>query len=106
MGINNEDGNEAELGADRIGDIFRMPVKVGNSSVFAGTAVEFMKSMYYGIKGHIGFKTNSMERALAYLRNNGVEIIEESIRTDPKGKLVSAYLTEEIGGFAVHIVRK
>ncbi len=106
VGINNEDGNEAELGADRIGDIFRMPVKVGNSSVFAGTAVEFMKSMYYGIKGHIGFKTNSMERALAYLRNNGVEIIEESIRTDPKGKLVSAYLTEEIGGFAVHIVRK
>lgn len=106
VGINNENGEQAEKGAGSIGDIFRMPVKVGNSSVFAGTAVEFMKTMFYGTKGHIGFKTNSMERALAYLKNSGVEIIEESIRTDAKGKLVSAYLKDEIGGFAVHIVRK
>lgn len=106
VGVNNQSGEEAESGANNIGDIFRLPVKVGNSSVFAGTAVEFMKTMYYGTKGHIGFKTNSMERALEYLKNSGVEIIEESIRTDDKGKLVSAYLKEEIGGFAVHIVRK
>ena len=106
VGVNNENAEEAESGANKIGDIFRMQVKAGNSSVFAGTAVEFMKSMYYGTRGHIGFKTNSMERALAFLRNNGVGIIEESIRTDAKGKLVSAYLKEEICGFAVHIVRK
>lgn len=106
VGINNEDSEQAEAGADRIGGIFRMPVKAGNSSVFAGGAVEFMKSMYYGTKGHIGFKTNSMERALAYLSDIGAEVIEESIRTDAAGKLVSAYLKEEIGGFAVHIVRR
>lgn len=106
VGVNNENGEQAEIGAGSIGDIFRLPVKVGNSSVFAGTAVEFMKTMYYGTKGHIGFKTNSMERALAYLKNSGVEIIEESIRTDDKCKLVSAYLKDEIGGFALHIVRK
>lgn len=106
VGVNNETADEAQNGADRMGEIFRLPVKVGNSSIFTGTAVEFMKTMFYGTKGHIGFKTNSMERALAYLRNNNIEIIEESIRTDDKGKLVSAYLKEEIGGFAVHIVRK
>ena len=36
----------------------------------------------------------------------GIEVIEESIRTDAAGKLVSAYIKQEIGGFAVHIVRK
>jgi len=106
VGINNENGQEAENSANVMGDIFRLPVKVGNSSVFSGTAVEFMKTMFYGTKGHIGFKTNSMERALAYFKNSNIEIIEESIRTDDKGKLVSAYLKEEIGGFAVHVVRK
>ena len=65
-----------------------------------------MKKMFYGTHGHIGFKTNSVARALAYFENNGIEVIEESIRTDANGKLVSAYIKQEIGGFAVHIVRK
>jgi len=76
VGINNENGQEAENSANVMGDIFRLPVKVGNSSVFSGTAVEFMKTMFYGTKGHIGFKTNSMERALAYFKNSNIEIIE------------------------------
>lgn len=106
VGVNNDSEDEAKGGADVLGDIFRMPVKVGNSSIFTGTAVEFMKSKYYGEKGHIGFKTNSVYRALEYFKNNGVEVIEESIRYDDKGKLVSAYLKQEVCGFAVHIVRK
>lgn len=106
VGVNNETSDEALNGANSIGDIFRMPVKVGNSSIFAGSAVEFMKTVYYGTRGHIGFKTNSMSRALAYLKNNEIAIIEDSIRIDDKGKLVSAYLKDEVCGFAVHIVRK
>ena len=106
VGVNNETAAEAQSGAEKMGEVFRLPIKVGNSSIFAGSAVEFMKTMFYGTKGHIGFKTNSMERAMACLRNSGIEFIEESIRTDDNGKLVSAYLKEEIGGFAVHIVRK
>ncbi len=106
VGINNQNGEEALVGAEKMADTFRLPLKVGNSSNFAGTAVEFMKTMYYGTKGHIGFKTNSMSRALAYFEANHIEVIEESIRRDDKGKLVSAYLKDEIGGFAVHIVRK
>lgn len=106
VGVNNENEDTAKNGADIIGNIFRLPVKVGSSSIFTGTAVEFMKTMFYGTKGHIGFKTNSMPRALAYLKNNDIEIIEDSIRTDANGKLVSAYLKDEVCGFAVHIVRK
>lgn len=106
VGINNQTADEAISGANTIGSIFGFNVKEGNSSVFSGTAVEFMKFNYYGTKGHIGFKTNSMQRALDYLKNNEVEIIEESIRYDDNGKLVSAYLRQEVNGFAVHIVRK
>lgn len=106
VGVNNQTADEAKNGADTLGSVFRLPVKVGNSSIFTGTAVEFMKSIYYGTKGHIGFKTNSMQRALDYFKNNEIEVIEDSIRYDDKGKLVSAYLKQEICGFAVHIVRK
>lgn len=106
VGINNENEETAISEAEKLAHIFRMPVKVGNSSVFTGTAAEFMKKMFYGTHGHIGFKTNSVARALAYFKNNGIEVIEESIRTDAAGKLVSAYLRQEIGGFAVHVVRK
>ena len=106
VGVNNEDKDQAGASANVLGSIFGLPVKVGNSSTFAGTAVEFMHTQYYGTNGHIGFKTNSMERALAYLKKNNIEVIEESIKKDAAGKLVSAYLKDEIGNFAVHIVRK
>ncbi len=106
VGVNNQDSDEALKGAQKMADTFRFPVKVGNSSIFTGTSVEFMKTIFYGSKGHIGFKTNSMARALAYFKANNIEIIEDSIRKDNNGKLVSAYLKDEIGGFAVHIVKK
>lgn len=106
VGINHDDEASAINSAQTIGDIFRMPVKVGNSSVFSGTAVECMKMQFHGAKGHIGFKTNSVQRALDYFKNNNIEVNEETIRYDNKGKLVSAYLKAEVGGFAVHIVRK
>lgn len=106
VGINNEDGETALAGAEKMSETFRLTTKVGNSSIFSGTAVEFMKTMFYGTKGHIGFKTNSMARALEYFKANGIEVIEESIRRDDGGKLVSAYLKDEIGGFAVHIVKR
>lgn len=106
VGINNADADTALGESEKLANIFRLPLKVGNSSIFTGTAAEFMKTMFYGTNGHIGFKTNSVARALAYFENNDIEIIQESIRKDEKGKLVSAYLKNEIGGFAVHVVRK
>ena len=106
VGINNADADIALGESEKLANIFRLPLKVGNSSIFTGTAAEFMKTMFYGTNGHIGFKTNSVARALAYFENNDIEIIQESIRKDEKGKLVSAYLKNEIGGFAVHVVRK
>lgn len=106
VGINMKDAATAQSCAGQLASLFRMPVKVGNSSTFAARAVEFMHTEYYGEKGHIGFFTNSVARALAYYRCQGIAIREESVRRDAAGRLVSFYLQDEIGGFAVHVVRR
>jgi len=106
VGINNDTPEIAQDGARRMGEVFRMPVKVGNSSTFTAKAVEFMHTNFYGTRGHIGFFCNSLPRALAYYRNQGIAVREESIRKDASGKMVSFYLQDEINGFAVHVVRR
>ena len=107
VGINAENEEEAVKAANRFAFIFGMPAKVGNSSVFAGKAVEVMKTPYLGKNGHIAVKTNYIERAVNYLENVlGVEFNEESAKRDEKGTLKAIYLKEEIGGFAVHLVQK
>ncbi len=106
IGINHANEDEALKTADSFCDLFRLPVKVGSSSIFAGTAVECMKSKYYGERGHIGFLTNSTLRAKAFFVQNGVKIREDTIRLDQNGKIISFYFEEEIMGFAVHVVRR
>ena len=106
-GINAENEEEAKKAAARFSFIFGMPAKDGNSSVFAGSAVEVMKSPYLGKNGHIAIRTNYIERAINYLESVlSVEFNEESAKRDAKGVLKAIYLKEEIGGFAVHLVQK
>ena len=107
VGVNAENEEEAVKAANRFAFIFGMPAKVGNSSVFAGSALEVMKTPYLGKNGHIAVKTNYIERAVNYLSIVlGVEFNEESAKRDAKGNLKAIYLKEEIGGFAIHLVQK
>lgn len=107
IGINAESGEEAEKTADRFAQIFDLPVREGNTSVFAGTALEVMKSPYLGKCGHIAVRTNYTERAVNYLSTvMGIAFREESAKRDGGGNLKAIYLEEEIGGFAVHLVQK
>lgn len=105
VGINCRNEEEACGVAGRFEDIFGFPKKVGNSSVFAGTAVEAMKEPYLGAKGHIAVGTSDMEGAVKYLEENGVEL-DMSTAKYKDGKMSAVYLKEEIGGFAVHLVQK
>ena len=107
VGINAENDEEAQKAANRFAFLFGMPAKAGNSSIFAGTAVEVMKTPYLGKNGHIAIRTNYIERAINYMVSVlGVEFDEESAKRDAKGALKAIYLKEEIGGFAVHLVQK
>lgn len=106
VGINAANEEEAIAAANMFGTLLNMPVRSGNSSIMAGSAVEVMKSPYLGKNGHIGIKTNSVLRAKRHLENRGIRFNEGSAKTDAKGKLVAVYIEDEIAGFAVHFVQK
>ena len=84
---------------------FGFSVKEGNSSNFAGSGVEVMKSPYLGKNGHIAVKTNSIPRAAAELAKNGFTLDEATAKYKGE-KMVAVYLKQEFGGFAVHLLQK
>jgi len=105
VGINCADEKEAESTADTFENFFGMSKKVGSSSIFAGTAIEAMKSPFRGESGHIAIATNNVSRAVAYLENQGAEFDMSTAKYDGE-KLTVIYLKNEISGFAVHLVKK
>lgn len=106
IGINGESKEEGMATAQWFADRFGFTAKEGGRSNFAATYVECCNQKFPGKFGHIGIFTLSPERALAYFQAKGIPLREEFKNVDVKGNLVSIYLEEEIGGFAVHIVKK
>lgn len=104
VGINCENEDEAKDTTAKFAKMFGWEQKVGNSSVFAGTAVECMKSPFKGARGHIAVSTNSLRRAVYQLNAMGVEteLSADEIGADTK----AVYLKGEFSGFAVHLVEK
>lgn len=105
VGINCQEESEADRVADRFSSLFGYKKKVGNSSIFAGSIVEAMKTPYLGKNGHIAIGTNHVLRAVNYLESQGVEFDMETAKYKG-GQMIAIYLKEEIGGFAVHLVQK
>ncbi|MBO5340557.1 MAG: bifunctional 4-hydroxy-2-oxoglutarate aldolase/2-dehydro-3-deoxy-phosphogluconate aldolase [Oscillospiraceae bacterium] len=105
VGINTPDGDTALEVADSYDKVFGFGVKDGNSSAFAGSGIEVMKSMYLGKSGHLAVRTNHIGRAVAHLEKNGFAVDMNTAKY--KGdKLMAVYLKDEIGGFAVHLLQK
>ena len=100
VGINCKNEVEAQRAAKTLCAFFGFDYKPGNSSIFAGGAVECMKAPYLGENGHIAIATNNLDRAIYHLSRQGVEF-DESTRK-PK----AIYLKGEVGGFALHLVQK
>jgi 2-dehydro-3-deoxyphosphogluconate aldolase/(4S)-4-hydroxy-2-oxoglutarate aldolase len=106
IGINENDENQAAETAKTFSDMFGFAYKPGSSSIFAGSFVEVMKTPYLGANGHIAIRTNYIDRAVNYLKSNGIKFRDGSEKYNDKGKLAAVYLENEIGGFAVHLVQK
>ena len=104
VGINCETSDEAGATADWFFKTFGLATRETPISFFAGAAVETMKSPSFGANGHIGIAANSAARAAYHLQRQGVEF--RAFKCAPDGTLIAAYLTEEIGGFAVHLCPK
>lgn len=106
VGINADNEQDALKAAKMFEALFGFAANVGNSSVFAGKYIEVMKTPYLGKNGHIAIATNNVTRATAYLARQGFAFNQDSLKTDAKGKPVAIYLSDEIAGFAVHLVQK
>lgn len=106
VGINCKDEQEADSVASRFEDIFGFTKSNKTSCIFAGTAVEVMKTPGLGEKGHIAIQTNYLDRAINYLESQGYAFNPDSAKFNAKGEMTALYLTEEIGGFAVHLLQK
>ncbi len=105
IGINSADEEEAEKTAKTLCALFDLEYKPGNSSIFAGSEFEVMKSMGRGTHGHIAIATLNVDRAVYHLSRAGASFDESTRKSDDKGTKV-IYLDGEFGGFAIHLVRK
>lgn len=106
VGVNGANEEEGVAIAKRFAAIFGLPTKDGSKSMFAGTMVEASKGTLPGTHGHIGVGTLSVKRAMHYLESRGLEFREDYRSYDKAGNLMAAYITEEVGGFAVHVVKR
>ena len=105
VGVNCEDAAAASAVCEKLNEAFDLPVKDGSSSMFASSGIEVMKSMFKGKNGHIAIRTNSVELAVAELAKKGFAYDESSAKYK-NGRMTVAYLKDEFGGFAVHLLQK
>ena len=104
IGINTPDADAAMDVCKAFNDAFNLNVKQGNSSNFASTGVEVMKTMFKGANGHIAIRTNKMIPAIAEMERRGYELDMDSVKD--KNNIKAVYFKNEIGGFAVHLLQK
>lgn len=105
IGINIEDEEEAVQSARTLCALFDLEYRPGDASIFAGTGFEIMKRVQKGKYGHIAVAVSDVDRAIYHLARRGALFDEDTRKSDGKGtKFI--YLSGEIGGFAIHLVRK
>lgn len=106
VGINGENEEQAAQIAGLFSTLFGFDYKEGNSSIFAGKAVEVTKAPMRGKNGHIAIATNSINKAVAHMQALGIKFDMDGAKRDSGGKITAVYLEQEIGGFAVHLLQK
>jgi 2-dehydro-3-deoxyphosphogluconate aldolase/(4S)-4-hydroxy-2-oxoglutarate aldolase len=106
IGINAENEAEAVSLAAAFEKLFSFTRKEGNSSIFAGSFIEVMKTPYLGRNGHIAIGTNFINRAVYHLQKQGFCFDMETASYDKSGALRAIYFKDEIGHFALHLLQK
>ena len=104
IGMNTASAEESMGTAAKIAQLFNLVVKEGNSSNFVGTQFEVMKKNYLGAHGHLAIGTNFIERAIAFYERKGVTFRQET-NVEKNGKRIAIYFTDEIAGYALHLLQ-
>lgn len=106
IGINACNEPQAEEIARKFCLAFGFEYRPGKSSIFAGDGIEVMKSSHKGECGHIALLTEDVEEAMMQLEKVGIGFDMDTGKYGTDGKLKALYLRDQIGGFAVHLLRK
>ena len=105
IGINSASEEEAVCTAERFSAMTGGAVKDGNKSLFAGTEFEVMKFMGMGKCGHIALSVTDVDRAVTFFKSQGFEFDDASATYSDDGKRKFIYFKDEVGGFAIHLVK-
>ena len=105
VGINSCCSEKADECADFLNKAFSFELDKRSASTFAGAQLEIMNSEGRGTHGHIAIETQNVERAVYHLGRRGVKFDMDSAKYDQSGAMTFIYLSEEINGFAYHLVK-
>ncbi|GAB7140459.1 hypothetical protein RsTz2092_04080 [Deferribacterales bacterium RsTz2092] len=106
LGVNTADEKGANSFADAMNNMFGLGrTREIEQAVFVGDCFEVMKHSEIGTKGHVGFTTNNVRRALAYLKRKGVGKVDLLYREE-NGIPLFAFLDVELAGYKFHIKQK
>ena len=103
VGINTGNADEAEKTARLFTSLFGWEYKPGPNSIFNGAFIEVMKKHYLGTNGHIGIRCNNTARARAYFEKAGFAFREDTVKA-VGGQMKTIYFSDEIAGFALHLI--
>ena len=107
IGINHAHDAEAQKTAEMLSLLMGKQIeRESEKGMFVGSQFEVMKSMGPGKCGHIAVLTNNVERAIFHLSRKGIAFNEESATYNEDGTRKFIYLSEEYGGFGVHLIQK
>ncbi len=106
LGINNENEETARAVQESFCRLLSLPGKDGNKSVFAGSVIECVKKNYLGTHGHIALGTDDIDTAMEVMEKHGYTFDLDTLATDENGVKKAVYLTGEIGGFAIHLLKR
>jgi len=105
LGINCENEQSAGLLCSNLQAAFGFRVYELPGSCFATGSMEVLKEPYRGEHGHIGFYTNDIKSAVIDLEEKGFSVDPATAKYDD-GHMISVYLKQDFGGFAVHLLQK
>ena len=107
IGIYHENADEAKKTADMLSLLTGKPIeRETDKGMFVTNEFEVMKSTGRGRCGHIAVLTNSVDRAVYHLSKRGIKFDEETATFNDDGTRKFIYLSEEFGGFGVHLLQR
>lgn len=104
MGINGASEDDAASIRDGFQRFGLPSSSCGNISYFINKDIEIMRVKGRGTRGHIGYRCYDLERTVHFLKANGFTPDMDSAKYE-NGRLKLIYFKEEIGGFALHLVK-